>query len=104
MTITNAKNAIVVHIFHLELDQTKSEVNFTSITWYWRYEFVNYLRHWMLPEVKKQSQWLRIQDGRCSLVKENLYQKMIDGPLAKYLDPRKLHMSCEKCMKGTVVI
>lgn len=30
--ITNFENAIVVHLFHSTLDQTKSELNFNSLT------------------------------------------------------------------------
>lgn len=43
--ITNFENAIVVHLFHSTLDQTKSELNFNSLTWDWLNEFINYLHH-----------------------------------------------------------
>lgn len=43
--VTNSENAILVHLFHLILNQTKNEVNFTNLTWDWSNEFVNYLQY-----------------------------------------------------------
>ncbi|XP_070047476.1 uncharacterized protein [Nicotiana tomentosiformis] len=66
--ITNAENAIVIHLFHPTLDQDKNEVNFNNLTWDWRNEFVNFLQYGTLPEDKKESQLLRRKAARYYLI------------------------------------
>ncbi|XP_070017621.1 uncharacterized protein [Nicotiana sylvestris] len=64
--VTNEENTSVIHLFHSILDQDKSEYG-------------------ILPEDKKKAQALCRKAAHYYLYRGNLYQKMFDGPLARYL-------------------
>ncbi|XP_075111412.1 uncharacterized protein LOC142181782 [Nicotiana tabacum] len=66
--VTNAENAIVIHLFHSILDQVKNE-------------------YVILPEDKKKSQVLHQKAAWYCLIRGNLFRKMFGGPLAWCLGP-----------------
>ncbi|XP_070057769.1 uncharacterized protein [Nicotiana tomentosiformis] len=78
---TNAENAIVVHLFHSALHQTKS-------------------KYGTLPEDKKKSQLLRLKATRYFLIRENLYRKMFGGPLARRLEPSQMEYVMREVHEG----
>ncbi|XP_075074522.1 uncharacterized protein LOC142162110 [Nicotiana tabacum] len=64
--VTKEENASVIHLFHSVLDQDKTEYG-------------------ILPEDKKKAQALRQNATRYCLNQDNLYKKMLGGPLARCL-------------------
>ncbi|XP_070043269.1 uncharacterized protein [Nicotiana tomentosiformis] len=98
--ITNAENAIVIHLIHSVLDQDKNEVNFNNLTWDWRNEFVNLLQYGILPEDKKKSQLLCQKVARYCLIRGNLYRKMFGGPLAQCLGPSQMKYVMREVHEG----
>ncbi|XP_075111624.1 uncharacterized protein LOC142181883 [Nicotiana tabacum] len=85
--VTNDENASVIHLFYSVLDQDKNELNFNNLTWDWRNEIVTFLQYGILPVDKKKAQALRKKAARYCLKQDNLYHKMIGGPLARCLGP-----------------
>ncbi|XP_070052200.1 uncharacterized protein [Nicotiana tomentosiformis] len=79
--VTNAENAIVIHLFHLALDQDKSEYG-------------------ILPKDKKKSQLLRQKVAWYCLIRGSLYQKMFGGPLAWCLGPSQMEYVMREVHEG----
>ncbi|XP_070034301.1 uncharacterized protein [Nicotiana tomentosiformis] len=79
--VTNAENAIVIHLFHSALDQDKSEYG-------------------LLPEDKMKSRLLHQKAAWYCLIRGNLYRTMFGGPLARCLGSSQMEYVMREVHEG----
>ncbi|XP_009789676.2 uncharacterized protein [Nicotiana sylvestris] len=81
----------VVQLSKSVIEEDHAEINSTSLTWYWRNKYIDYLKDGKLPEDPKDPRALRTKAARFSLDEnKTLYRRTFDGPLAICLGPRDL--------------
>ena len=70
------------------IEEGHAEINSTSLTWYWKNKYIEYLKNGKLPSDPKKSRALRTKAAWFTLSEDGtLLRKTFDGPLAICLGP-----------------
>ncbi|XP_070057942.1 uncharacterized protein [Nicotiana tomentosiformis] len=94
-------SGIVVQLMKSVIEEGYTEVNSTSLTWGWRNKYIDYLKTKQLPSDPKESRIVSTKAGRFSLVKEALFRRTFDNPLAKCLGPGETEYALREVHEGT---
>ncbi|XP_070012870.1 uncharacterized protein [Nicotiana sylvestris] len=92
----------VIQLSRSVIEEVHAEINSTSLTWYWRNKYIEYLKNRKLTSDPKESRALRTKVARFKLAKDEiLYIRTFDGLLAVCLGPGDTDYVLREVHEGT---
>ncbi|KAL0303750.1 UNVERIFIED_CONTAM: hypothetical protein Sradi_6243100 [Sesamum radiatum] len=97
--VKNRKVTIVIKE-HLEIEEAK-EVQVVEEPSSWKEELVRYLKNASLPDDPIRAKRIKFKAARFTMIGDELYRRMVDGPLLKCIDGERAQYVLREIHEGS---